>query len=151
MRLSPFFPSLPGFGFESLQSEFSRLFDRAGGTFSGFPAFEIASDENGLRMRALVPGVAPENLDIEIEDRVLTLSGRTVLGGETGAEGKATGAGGTTFVRRLKLPYDVDTDAAEARLEHGLLDLFLPRPAKDAPRRIQITGGTTEEKAQLTE
>lgn len=123
---------------ERLHAEFERN-GRSLANVVAHPSIDVWSDGDDLRLRALVPGVAPEQLEIEIEGDQLTLRGRTANGGEQPNERwlrreRAAGA----FTRTLQLPFAIDADGVQARLANGVLEMTLPRSAAAKPRRIQV-------------
>ena len=118
-------------------AELHRHFDQYfwNGTLASageFPPIELWSREEGIRLLAQVPGVAPEALELSVVGDTLTLKGSRA-GNEPGSTATAQ-----SFQRTIRLPFAVDGDAAKARIENGMLDLELPRPAAEKPRRIAI-------------
>ncbi len=123
---------------ERLQAEFER-----GGLHSlptsAAPTLEVWSEGDDLRLRALIPGVAPDDIEISVQGDVLTLGG-----GVRDAEPRAGDrwlrrerANGS-FTRTLQLPFAIDADGVKARLANGVLELELPRSAAEKPRRIPV-------------
>ena len=87
------------------------------------------------------PGVSEEDVQIELEDSTLTISGERKSEHETKNEGfyraeRATGS----FSRSLTLPKGVDPEAVTARFDRGVLEVRIPKPAERKPRRISIGG-----------
>jgi HSP20 family protein len=56
---------------------------------------------------------------------------------------------GGQFSRSVTLPVEIDTDKCEARFEHGVLHLALPKTAAHQPKRIQIQGGQSSQPTQI--
>ena len=83
-----------------------------------------------------LPGVKPEDVSIEVNDQVLTISGTRVPveAGEAQLVERTFGS----FVRNLTLPKGVDSDAISADYTHGVLTLKVPKPATSKPKRIPI-------------
>jgi HSP20 family protein len=115
--------------------EMSRLFDdldarcdpaRAGHQHSA--AINVSADDDGVTVTALMPGLRKEDIEVTAEGEVLTLAGRSRH--DDGSE--------TRLARRLRLPGAVDGNAIQARYEHGVLTVVLPRPAASKPRRIDV-------------
>ena len=129
MRLNPFFQPFTqrGPGLES-------LLGFTDGSLFGPSSTRVRRTEAGLEVQAILPGVDPADLEIELEGPWLTLSGKSRLW-EDDDEPDAEAPG---FRRRFKLPFAVDSGASTARLENGVLTLTLPRPEADAPRRIAL-------------
>lgn len=126
-----------------LQDEMNRLFSdyRATGQTGDYPPVNLWAGDEGVVASAEVPGVAPEDLEITVQDNTLTLKGER-RPPETGEEAvyhrreRAYGAFGRTIV----LPFNVDPDQVEARFDDGILMIRLPRPAAERPKRIKISG-----------
>ena len=108
----------------------------------------VASDEtlsveqtkDRLELRLEAPGVSAENIALEIDDRRLELrfegpGSKAIEGERYHLRERRT----KPFERSLELPYEVDVENIEARLELGILSVVLPRAASAGPRRIAIT------------
>jgi HSP20 family molecular chaperone IbpA len=85
--------------------------------------FEINKVENGYKLELPVPGFKPEEIEVTIEDRVLTIVGKSEK---------------RQFTRTLVLPEEVDEANVEAAVEHGMLTLELHLHPKAQPRRIPV-------------
>jgi HSP20 family protein len=113
---------------------------RSTGTFS-IPVDVFATDSD-VFVIALAPGLGPDELEVTIDENVLTLSGTIPnVAKSTEAEGATwylheNGHG--QFRRTVTLPVDVDADQAEATFEHGILRLRLPKAEAAKPRQIKI-------------
>jgi len=94
-------------------------------TTSGF-GFEINKTENGYAIELPVAGYAPENIDVTLEDRVLTVSGRTER---------------RNFTRALLIPDEIDAENISAKVEHGMLTISLSVHPKAQPRKISVSVG----------
>ncbi len=107
------------------------------------PAFELEDSEAELILRAELPGLRPEDVEITVDRGLLTISGEKQPSTESsnGTSGRrwSERAYGK-FTRTMRLPEGVDADRAEARFEHGVLHLTLPKSEQAKPRRIQVTG-----------
>jgi HSP20 family protein len=133
----------------SLQSEMNRLFDGlfepAGTNATGgrrwIPAMDLVETEDHFVLRADLPGVSEEDVKIEVDDRVLTVSGERKADHESRQEGfyRVERAFGS-FSRSLTLPQGVDADAVAASFHQGVLEVRIPKPAQAKPRRIAING-----------
>ncbi len=102
------------------------------------PAVDIYETEDGLHVIADVPGVREEDLDIRVEDRVLTISGKPSL--ETADDLLLQEYEMMPYFRQFRLGDDVDQDRIEARLRHGVLTLHLPKAEAARPRKIKVQG-----------
>jgi HSP20 family protein len=134
----------------TLQSEMNRLFSTAfdGPTPTGatmrrwMPPMDLVESGDDFVLRADLPGMGEEDVNIELEDSTLTISGERKAEHEAQGEGfyrveRATGS----FSRSLTLPKGVDPEAVSARFDRGVLEVRIPKPAERKPRKISI-GGT---------
>jgi HSP20 family protein len=106
-----------------------------------FPAMNVTQDANNFYVRAELPGVKVDDLDISAVNRTLTVKGHrpsTIENAEAGASYHRRERGGGEFSRSVTLPADFDNERVEARLTNGLLTLTLPKPEKAKPRRITV-------------
>jgi HSP20 family protein len=134
----------------ALQGEVDRLFnnDTSGPLRRWMPAMDVVETDDQFVLRADLPGMSEEDVNIELEDRVLTVSG------ERKAEHEATKGGYHrverafgAFVRSLTLPDGVDPEAVEASFDRGVLEVRIPKPEQRKPRKIAIGGKQTIEAA----
>jgi len=136
---------------DSLQSDMNRLFDRffegrtANGNRRWIPAMDLLETEDHLVLRGDLPGLTEDDIDIEIKDNVLTVSGERNAEGEERSEGyyRVERAFGS-FSRSLTLPQGVDVGQVEANFDKGVLEVRIPKPADAKPTRVQIGKGTVE-------
>ena len=98
----------------------------------GFGVVDIDENDNGWTVVASLPGVAPEEVTVEIEDRELRVRGKT-----------ASAADKAAFNYRLGLPGKVDPDRVDATMDHGLLTVRLPRATTTPRRDITVGRGGT--------
>jgi HSP20 family protein len=126
---------------------------RSTGTFS-IPVDVFATDSD-VFVIASAPGLGPDELEVTIDENVLTLSGTIPnVAKSTEAEGATwylheNGHG--QFRRTVTLPVDVDADQAEATVEHGILRLRLPKAEAAKPRQIKIRSAEPIEISAETE
>lgn len=104
------------------------------------PPVDIAETEEGYLLSADVPGMTAEELDITVEDGVLSVSGQRKAEASREANGyqrseRAFGAFRRTFV----LPKGVNADAVTARVESGQLFVRIPKPVSALPRKVKVT------------
>ena len=115
--------------------------ERPAGVFSAgvFPAINLTEDANHFYLRAELPGVKSEDLDIQAMARNLTISGeRRIAAEDTSARYHRREREAGKFSRAFALPKDIDTDRVEARLVNGVLTVKVPKAESAKPRRIQI-------------
>ena len=137
---------------DSLQGDMNRLFDRffegrvANGTSRRWiPAMDLIETDDSLVLRGDLPGMTEDDVDIEIKDNVLNVSGERKSESEHKGEGyhRVERAFGR-FSRSLTLPQGVDAEKVEAKFEKGVLEVRIPKPAEAKPTRVQIGKGTVE-------
>ncbi len=118
-----------------LDQEISSLFASALGDFAPGATRSIPvgihEDKDNLHITAELPGVAREDISVELTDEVLSLSAtRKVSGGESEQT--------VSFARSFDLPYAVQADKIGAELKDGVLRLTLPKAEAVKPRKIVI-------------
>ncbi|MBY8871815.1 Hsp20/alpha crystallin family protein [Micromonospora sp. PLK6-60] len=119
---------------QSLRSELSRL---VGGGRGSSPDVELTESGDGWEVIVRLPGVAPEEVAVELDDRELCVRARSEA--EVNAEQGIPGGFETRgFEYRIDLPSRVDPDAIDAVMDHGLLRVHLPRARRAAPRTITV-------------
>jgi HSP20 family protein len=110
------------------------------GTFFGdeTPALDMYETDDEVVVEAAVPGVKPEEIDVQVTGNVLTIKGERK---EEKKEEKASYISQErrfgSFSRSVTLPADVDMDEAEAEFEHGVLTLTLPKLESVKPKTIK--------------
>ena len=103
------------------------------------PAVDIIEEKERYVLRADVPGVTPDNIDLHMENGVLTISGERFAQSNDDAEGvqrleRVSGK----FYRRFNLPETADTEEISARSTHGILEVSIPKQATIQARRITV-------------
>src|SRR4051794_30837387 len=138
--------------FSTLQNEMNRLFNTVfdapaapsnGGTLRRWmPAMDLVETEDHFVLRADLPGLSEGDVNIEVEDRVLTVSGERKAEHESTKEGyhRVERAFGT-FSRSLTLPEGVDPEGVAASFDRGVLEVRIPKPEEKKPRKITIDVG----------
>ena len=102
------------------------------------PPIDIFETAEGLVLRADLPGVTAETLDLQVQDNKLTLLGRVMPQAPPDSRLIHQEYHVGDFVRSFILSDDVDHDRIQARMTNGVLDLLLPRTPKPEPRKIQV-------------
>ena len=102
------------------------------------PVVDIWETDEGLRLVADLPGVAPEDLAVDLSGGSLTISGR-VAPPPAGRKAILTEYEVGNFYRRFSLSEGLDQGGITAALKDGVLKLTLPRLAPAQPRKIEIT------------
>jgi len=126
-------------------SEMSRIQDRFFGRptqereYQFKPAVDIFEDQDGVHVKADLAGVKPEDIKVEVENKVLTISGQRRLEHEEKRDNYHRVErfyGG--FTRSFALSDDVSSDEIEAKYENGVLDLRLPKRPAAKRREIAV-------------
>jgi HSP20 family protein len=103
----------------------------------GLP-LDVSATDNDYVIQAVVPGLKPEDLNIEIKDNTITIQG------ETKAPENASGGYLLDeiyfgkFARTLSIDSDLDGDKAEAHVENGLLTLRIPKAESAKPKVVKV-------------
>ena len=143
---------------DSLQGDMNRLFDRffEGRAPNGIsrrwiPAMDLVETDDHLVLRGDLPGMTEDDVDIEIKDNVLTVSGERKTESEDKGEGyhRVERSFGS-FSRSLTLPAGIDPEKVEAGFENGVLEVRIPKPAEAKPTRVEIGRGTVEGSGEET-
>jgi HSP20 family protein len=111
------------------------------------PAVDIYEDEDAIVVKADLAGVKPEDVNISVENNVLTISGERKLERAEEREGyhRIESSYGV-FTRSFALPESVRTDEVEAEMTEGVLKVRIPKKPEVAPKRIQVKGHGEEPK-----
>ena len=107
------------------------------------PAMNVYEEGDKLVVETQLPGVKPEDIDVNIEHGTLTIRGQIRAEQERRERNYLVREHRSgTFSRTLRLPETVDPDACQATYENGVLRLTLPKSEAAKPRRIAITSGS---------
>jgi len=125
---------------QRLQNSLNRLLSASVPTQAAeFPPINVWTSENGVIVRAELPGIAAEDVDISLVNDTLTLRGSRKL--EEAREGESRHRqerGSGQFTRSLQLPFGVEADKVQAKFSNGVLQITLPRAEAEKPRRISV-------------
>jgi HSP20 family protein len=131
---------------DTLQNEVNRVFDAFFGNGPGggrvrrwVPAMDLVETNDHLVLRADLPGMTKDDVELEVKDGVLTVSGERKAEHEEKSEGfyRVERAFGR-FSRSLSVPDGIDAEAISADFEDGVLEVRIPKPAERKPHRIAI-------------
>jgi HSP20 family protein len=135
----------------SLQGEMNRLFstffdDNGGSVRRWVPAMDLVERDDHLVLRADLPGLSEDDIRIEVQDSVLTVSGDRKTEHEEKREGyyrmeRASGS----FSRSVTLPEGIDADKIDASFDKGVLEVRIPKPEERKPQRIAIGAGASKD------
>jgi len=143
----------PAAELNTIQNEMNRLFNtffdqpnqigRGNGTTRRWlPPMDLIETADHYILRADLPGLSDGDVNVQLEDNVLTISGERKAEHEDQQEGyyrleRALG----TFSRSLTLPDGVDPDGVEAHFDRGVLEIRIAKPEQKKPKTVQITLG----------
>ncbi len=102
------------------------------------PPIDIFETTAGLVLLADLPGVAPDSLELQVQDNKLTLFGRVDATLPEGAQVIHQEYRVGHFLRSFILSDEVDHENISAKLNHGVLEVILPRAQQGEPRRIPV-------------
>lgn len=123
-----------------MQSEMNRLFGGfTAATARDFPPVNIWLGENSVVVTAELPGVTREEVNLSLQDDVLTLAGkREPRTHQEDVSWQRRERAYGTFSRAIQLPFRVDPETVQARFNNGILEIELQRLEADRPKKIEI-------------
>ena len=137
----------------TIQNEMNRLFNtfvgQGGQSAPGdgarrrwLPAMDLVETDDHYVLRADLPGVSESDVNVQLEDNVLTLSGERKID-ETDKQGGyyRLERGFGSFTRSLTLPAGTNPEKIEAHFDRGVLEVRIPKPEEKKPRTVQIRLG----------
>lgn len=142
---APFFGDL-----DRLRREVDSLFDFTGADSirsvprGSYPLINVGETEKNVLVFAFAPGIRAEDLDVSVQNNLLTIRGKREAAEDNG---KGNGAPRTfhrrerfrgNFSRVVSLPDTVDPDSVNARFRHGVLTVTIDKRAETQPRRITV-------------
>ncbi len=133
-------------GVNTLQDQFNRLFDRNGEESSltaWAPAVDIYETEHELVVKADLPEVDPKDLDIRVENNILTIRGERKFEKKVNEDNylRVERAYGS-FARSFTLANTVNSDAIKADYQNGVLTLTIPKREEAKPKQIKVNVNT---------
>jgi HSP20 family protein len=106
------------------------------------PALDVEEDQDGYTVHVELPGVSPADVEVSLEDNVLTVRGERRFYDEREAEGfRRIERHFGRFHRTVRLPDRVATDRVRASHKDGVLTVVVPKAEEAKPRRIEVTAG----------
>ena len=103
-----------------------------------YPRLNVTSDNNAIYVEALVPGIKPEDLELNVMQNTLTLSGERKQDNEEQRTWHRRERGAGRFMRTIELPASIDTDKVEAGYNNGILSITLPKAEHMKARKISV-------------
>ena len=139
--------------FSALQQEIDRLFEGFSRGFSGFPAREVmpsmdlSETDKEIEITAELPGLERKDVDISLEDDVLTIRGEKKTESvqdnkkDKGSDNKNYHLSERSygmFYRVLQLPPGIDPSTVKATMSNGVLKITIPKPARTQAKKIEV-------------
>jgi HSP20 family protein len=147
----------------TLQDRINRVFresrsaeDESLTTSSFSPAVDVYEDEHKVTLKIEVPGIDEKDIDVQVENNILTVHGERKIEKEEKEENyRRVERQYGSFTRTFTLPQTVDTESVSATYDKGVLKIALPKKAEAKPKQIKVNVGseksveakTTESKA----
>jgi HSP20 family protein len=145
----PFFPDMSLRGafseLERMRQDMDRLLEGFGSrsfipqTAGVFPLLNLTEDKDGYYIRAELPGLKADELNISATGNTLSISGERKIASEGQAvryHRREREAG--SFSRIISLPGEVDSDKVEAKLKDGILTVHIPKAEAAKPKQITV-------------
>ena len=130
---------------DRFRTELDKLYDAFAGrrgiapAAGVFPLLNVSEDKENLYVRAELPGIVPEEIEIATKESNLIIKGERKIaaeGGKVSYHRREREAG--RFRRIISLPARVDADKVTAAFKHGVLTVTLPKAAEARPRQIEV-------------
>lgn len=137
---------------QTIQQEMNRLFgaafdsevgaSKANGARRWIPAIDLIEENDHVVLRADLPGMEQDAVNVELQDNLLTISGerKSEHDEHTGGYYRIERTRGA-FSRSRTLPEGVNPESIEANFENGVLEVRVPKPEQRKPRRVAINVG----------
>jgi len=137
---------------QALRVELGRMVGSALVGGRGWAAdVDVDATDDGWTVTARLPGVAPDEVEVDFEERELCIRARSEAEVNEKQVGEATGSRRRSFEYRVAVPGEVDPDQIDATMDHGLLTIRLPRKARSSRRQITVGGTATNNAATSAE
>ena len=138
---------------EELTQRLDRAFygnAQSGGTQTArfAPPVDVHEDEQGLELTLDLPGVQPEQVQIEAENQTLTIQAERKYERKEGRTAHRVERASGTFFRTFSVPAKYDLGKVEAEFNHGTLTLSIPRSEASQRRSISVRSGNTQPGSQ---
>ena len=146
--------------FGSLQREVDRLFDDFARGIGGLalpgdgelvPRMDVAETDNQIEISLEMPGLERKDVDISLDDNVLTIRGEKKIEKQEEDKNKnyhVVERGYGVFYRALQLPPGIDPSRIQATMSNGVLKITVPKPAQSEAKKIEVKDETKQEAKQ---
>jgi HSP20 family protein len=138
--------------FATLQDRINRVFrdsysgegrDESLTTSSFAPAVDVYEDEHKVTLKIEVPGTDEKDIDVQVENNILTVHGERKIEKEEKEENyRRVERQYGSFTRTFTLPTTVDTESVSATYDKGVLKIALPKKAEAKPKQIKVNVGS---------
>lgn len=138
--------------FSTLQDRMNRLFresygpegrDESLSTSQFAPPVDVYEDEHNVVLKVEVPGIDEKDIDVRVENNVLTVHGERKVDKEEKEENfRRIERQYGSFTRTFTLPSTVDAERIQADYDKGILKIVLPKKAEAKPKSIKVNVGT---------
>ena len=150
-------PSVNPFGF--LHREIDRIFeDLTRGTpdvpgpaqVTLVPSIDVTETDNEIVIAAEMPGLERNDVEITVEDDVLTIRGEKKVERKEGEGNKyhLSERSYGVFVRVMQLPSGIDPSRIEASMANGVLRIVIPKPSRSQPQKIEVKEAAAQQSGQ---
>jgi HSP20 family protein len=146
--------------FSTLQERINRAFresyngadrDDSLTTSSFAPAVDVYEDEHQVTLKIEVPGIDEKDIDVQVENNVLTVHGERKIEKEEKEENyRRVERQYGSFTRTFTLPQTVDTEKVSATYDKGVLKIALPKKAEAKPKQIKVNVGSVNAGTEKT-
>jgi HSP20 family protein len=132
---------------DRLRQDFGRLLNGGTGVNGWdspagvYPLMNVSQDSENVYVRSEIPGMTLDQVDVSVTGRSLTVTGERAIPDEQSNvryHRREREAG--KIRRQLTLPTDVDNERVQAKYQHGILMVVLPKSEKAKPKKIAISG-----------
>lgn len=128
---------------ERMRRQMDRLYDdvmtsEQSGRAGVFPPINLTEDKDNYYVRAELPGVTGDDLDIQVTANNLAISGERKIAAEEGARYHRREREAGTFSRMISLPGEIDADKIDARLKNGVLSVAISKAEVAKPKQITV-------------
>ena len=104
------------------------------------PVVDIFEDSGGITLKADLPGVSRERLDVQVDGKTLTIEAQAKIDMPEDMDALYADMNATRFRRSFTLSNELEADKIRAEMKNGELTLHLPKRAELQPRKIEISG-----------
>ncbi|MFO7963877.1 MAG: Hsp20/alpha crystallin family protein [Desulfobacterales bacterium] len=135
----------PFFELDRLRNEMDRIYAALSGApgqamqTGVFPQVNLTEENENFYIRAELPGIKAEDLDISATENTITISGERKIEPEEGVKYHRREREAGKFSRAFSLPAEIDPERVAADLKNGMLILAVPKAEKAKPRQIKVS------------